>query len=117
MSLKGGIIMANTISLTVRLPKELSQKLKTISKEIGITRSNLIRLAIHDFLLKDAPKLDFNTTYTKETDRFVLNINTITQNILEDACKKYNQSMNAIITAVSILALERSTKWIQSLKN
>ncbi len=39
----------NDISLTVRLPHELNIRLKTASKEVGVTKTNLIRSAIHDF--------------------------------------------------------------------
>lgn len=109
--------MANEISLTVRLPHELNTQLKEISKDIGMTKTNLIRSAIHDFLtVDDETVLDFSLNKSEKKDRLVLNINQITYDILDNACKKYNQSMNAMITAVSILALERSAKWLQSAK-
>lgn len=108
--------MANNISLTVRLPHELNTKLAEVSKDIGITKTNLIRSAIHDFLTSDKTALDFSTNHVDTRDRLVLNINQITFDILEEACNKHGQSMNAIITATSILALERSSKWLQSTK-
>ena len=114
--LKGGVTMANDISLTVRLPYELSVKLKEVSKDIGVTKTNLIRSAIHDFLTTDEIVLDFSQSEVEKKDRLVLNVNQITYGILEEACKKYNQSMNAVITAVSFLALERSAKWLQSIE-
>lgn len=106
--------MANDLSLTIRLPHELNNQLKQVSKNIGITKTNLIRSAIHDFLTDEKVVLNFSFKYSNEKDRLVLNVNQITYNILENTCKKYNQSMNAVVTSVSIMALERSSKWLQS---
>lgn len=106
--------MANDISLTIRLPHELNMQLTSISKDVGMTKTNLIRSAIHDFLTNDHVELDFTSNFVDRRDRLVLNINQITYDILESACEKYSQSMNAMIVAVSLLALERSTKWLQS---
>ena len=107
--------MTNNISLTIRLPHELNVQLKTVSKELGMTRTNLIRSAIHDFLTtKDIITFNFETKYTDKKDRLVLNVNQLTYDILEKACKENDQSMNAVVTAVSVLALERSVKWLQS---
>lgn len=105
--------MANDISLTVRLPHELNARLQSVAKELGMTKTNLIRFAIHDFLTTDDVLLDFSVTAGPK-DRLVLNVNKITQGILETACNKHSQSMNAVVTAVSVLALERSTKWLES---
>ena len=112
--LKGGIKLANNISITVRLPRELNVQLATVARDIGMTKTNLIRSAIHDFLSNEDFELEFSNTYEGKPDRLVLNVNKLTHDILENACKKYSQSMNAVITAVSILALERSAKWLQS---
>lgn len=109
--------MANSISLTIRLPHELNAQLSLISKEVGMTKTGIIRSAIHDFLTTDSYLLNFAPNYSNKDDRLVLNVNPLTHSILEDACKIHNQSMNAMVTAVSILALERSTKWLQSTKN
>lgn len=107
--------MANDISLTIRLPHTLNVKIQAISKELGITKTNLLRSAIHDFLTPNNMSLNFpDISDTK--DRLVLNINQMTYDILENTCKQYSQSMNAVVTAVAFLALERSTKWLQSLK-
>lgn len=108
--------MANEISLTVRLPHELNAQLTVISKDVGMTKTNLIRSAIHDFLTLDEVALDFSPKYPDKRDRLVLNINQITYSILEKACQKHGQSMNAMITVVSDLALERSAKWLQATK-
>ena len=109
--------MANNIALTVRLPYELSNQLKYAAKEIGMTKTNLIRIAIHDFLPAENTILNFSTSSPEKYDRFVLNVNQITYNLLESASKKYNQSINAIITSISFLALERASTWIQSIKS
>lgn len=108
--------MANDISLTVRLPHELNVQLTTIAKEVGMTKTNLIRSAIHDFLTEDENNIDFSQNNVSQRDRLVLNVNQITYNILENTSKKYNESINSVITAVSVLALERSSKWLQSTK-
>ena len=108
--------MSNNISLTVRLPHELNAQLKEMSKSLGLTKTNLIRAGIHDFLTSDEYVLDFKLNQTDKKDRLVLNINQITFDILQNTCEKYNQSMNAVVTAVSILALERSAKWLKSVR-
>ncbi len=104
--------MENDISLTIRLPHELNIQLKTAAKTTGFTKTNLIRMAIHDFLTVADTKLDFSPNPDKK-DRLVLNVNPYLHGILENACKKYGQSMNAVVTAVSILALERASKWMK----
>ncbi len=109
--------MSNNISLTVRLPHELNKQLKEASKQLGITKTNLIRSAIHDFLTKSETVLDFSPTYSDKNDRLVLNVNQVTRDILENTCQKYNQSANAVVIALSTLILERSAKWLQSAKN
>jgi len=110
-----GKMMANNISLTVRLPHELNKQLQSVAKEVGMTKTNLLRSTIHDCLTTEDVMLDFSPT-SASRDRLVLNVNQITYNILENACKQHSQSMNAVVTAVAVLALERSTKWLQSTK-
>ncbi|MEY8437951.1 hypothetical protein [Anaerotruncus colihominis] len=107
--------MANNISLTVRLPHTLNTQLQAAAKALGMTKTNLLRSAIHDFLTVENVVLDFSAT-SDTKDRLVLNINQMTHTILENACRKHSQSMNAIITAVGFLALERSTTWLQSIR-
>lgn len=105
--------MNNDLSLTVRLPRDLSRQMKSVCQKLGMTRTNLIRSAIHDFLTVDGIQLDF-PDYTGEKDRLVLNLNQLTYDILNTACQRYNQSMNAVIVAISVLALERASKWLQA---
>ena len=107
--------MTNNLSLTIRLPHELNVQLQSAAKELGMTRTNLLRSAIHDFLTADGVFLDFSAIPGPK-DRLVLNVNQMTQSILDSACEKYSQSMNVIVTAVGFLALERATKWLQSAK-
>lgn len=108
--------MANDISITVRLPHELKLQLKSISKDICMTKTNLIRSSIHDCLTVNDCFLDFSRNYSTQSDRLVLNVNQLTHEILKNTCVKYNQSMNVVITSVSLLALNRSTKWLQVTK-
>lgn len=107
--------MANDISLTVRLPKELSINLKTSAKRIGMTKTNLIRSTIHE-LAKNKSPLEFSEDSASDRDRMVLNVNQITYDILEGFCQQYNQSMNAVVTAVCVEALKNATRWIQLLE-
>lgn len=107
--------MANDISLTIRLPHELNMQLQLAAKEVGVTKTNLLRSAIHDFLTEDKVTLNFSSAPGIK-DRLVLNVNQITYNILEAACERHSQSMNAVVTAVGVLALERAAKWLQSAK-
>ena len=105
--------MANNISLTIRLPHELNTKLKAISKDVGMTKTNLIRIVIHE-LAKGQVELDFSPDSSSNRDRLVLNVNQLTYDILDNACKQYNQSMNAVVTAICAAALEYSAKWLQA---
>lgn len=108
--------MSNDISLTIRLPHELNTELTLVSKDVGMTKTNLIRITIHELLAKDEVKLDFSTDYAVAKDRLVLNVNQLTYDILNSACKKYDQSMNSVVIAVSAAALERSAKWLRLAK-
>lgn len=109
--------MSNNISLTVRMPCELNEKLTSSSKALGMTKTNLIRMAIHELPKGNDIELDFSQNITDKKYRLVLNVNQLTYDILENACKKYNQSMNAIVIAISYYALELSAKWLQSIMN
>ena len=101
----------NDISLTVRLPSELNTELQTAAKKLGLTKTNLIRYAIHEMLTIDGIEPNFSVS-PEPRYRFVLNVNQLTYSILEDACKKYSQSMNAVIIATCLLALKRSEEWL-----
>lgn len=108
--------MINNISLTIRIPHQMNTKLLSLSKEIGITKTNLIRSSIHDFLTDNSTILNFDLLNNDKKDRIVLNVNQLTYDILTETCEKYNQSMNSVVIAVIYLALERSSKWLQSIQ-
>lgn len=109
--------MSNNISITVRLPHELNEKLTSASKALGMTKTNLIRMAIHELPKGNGVSLDFSQSISDKKYRLVLNVNQLTHDILENACKKYNQPMNTIVIAISYFALELSAKWLQSITN
>ncbi|MGL6198720.1 MAG: hypothetical protein ACRC3H_07280 [Lachnospiraceae bacterium] len=103
----------NNISLTIRLPEKLNLELTKVSKELGMTKSNLIRAAIHGFLTSDEAALDFSLPYDSSPKfRMVLIVNQHTYDILIKASEKYSQSINIIVTAIIYLALERGIKWL-----
>lgn len=105
--------MANDISLTVRLPKELNTALTKLSKDLGITKVNLLRFAIHLFLSERPTSLTFtDTTATKDKARLVFLTNHVTYNLLADASAKYGQSINSVITSIAMMALEHYSKYL-----
>jgi hypothetical protein len=105
----------NDIPLTIRLPHELNVELTATCKKLGMTKTNCLRGVIHDLVDNDVHRLVFSFQGNGEKDRMVFNVNQLTYNILDSICKKHDQSMNAVVTAVSLLALERSSKWLQSI--
>lgn len=105
--------MTNSIPLTVRLPHELNIKLKSVSKDVGMTKTNLIRIAIHEFA-KGKITIDFSSNFSTDKDRLVLNVNQLTYDILDNTCKQYNQSMNAVVTEICVAAIEYASKWLQA---
>lgn len=104
--------MLNPISLTVRLPEKLDEELTVACKKLGMPKSALIRICIHDFLQDDVV-LDFAWCNDTKTKRLVLNVNEHLNALLDNAAKKSGKSVNAVVIAVSALALERATKWLQ----
>lgn len=103
--------MNNNISLTIRLPNSLNVKLTDTSKSLGLTKVSFIRFAIWNFLDEHPQPLTF-TDSTENTFRLVLAVNQNTYEILERACQQHNQSINSIVIAVSVLALERYAKYL-----
>lgn len=103
---------SNNFPLTIRLPHELNVQLQEAAKKLGMTRTDLLRIAIHFILPNNTELLDFSVWNGKK-DRLVLNVNQLTLNILQDICDKYSQSMNSVVTAVAILALEHSKGLLQ----
>lgn len=109
--------MLNNIPITVRLPIELNDRLTVNAKALGVTKTNLIRMAIHELPKSDEIALDFSQNFTDKKYRLVLNVNALTYDILENACKKYEQSMNAVVIAIGYFALDISAKLLQSITN
>lgn len=99
--------MPNDISLTVRLPSELNERLQITAKSLGMTKTNLIRLAIHDFSASYPVQLDFSMNRVESRYRLVLNVNDFTFGILERLSKDSGESVNAVVTALCIYAAER----------
>lgn len=105
----------NNISVTVRLPHDLNEELKTTSTKVGMTKTNLIRLAIHECLAKGTEELQFPSEACSQKDRLVLNINQTTLDLLNEASAKYGQSVNAVVTAVCLWGIEYYSRWLQLL--
>lgn len=101
----------NDISLTIRLPHEINLELANLSKNLGITKTNLIRNFIHELSENNASLVFANTFEKYKKDRIVLNVNKLTHDILLDYSKKYDQSINSVVIAVCILSLNNS-KWL-----
>lgn len=102
--------MPNNIALTIRLPHDINDNLKITSKRLGFTKTNIIRMAIHELLAKGKIVLDFSAEYSTDRVRLVLNVNQLTYDILNDACEQYNQSMNSVVTAICKATLEYYSK-------
>jgi len=105
--------MANNIPLTLRLPADLNEQLNRIAKATGITKTNLLRQSIYDYL--DVPEIkisDFNIlpVYGTEKHRIVLNINSYTYDILEKQSKKFSLSFNNLLAYSSIKILQYYSK-------
>ena len=105
--------MLNPISLTVRLPEKLDEELTTACKSLGMPKTTLIRICIHDFLQDSNTTLDFSPCESAKTKRLVLNVNEHLNALLDDTALRAGCSVNAVVIAVSALALERATKWLQ----
>lgn len=105
--------MLNPISLTVRLPEKLDEELTAACKSLGMPKTTLIRICIHDFLQDSNIVLDFSPCESTKTKRLVLNVNEHLSDLLNEAALRAGRSVNAVVIAVSALALERATKWLQ----
>lgn len=102
--------MPNDISLTVRLPSELNEQLQKTAKALGMTKTNLIRLGIHDYFGSPHAALDFSMNRVESRYRLVLNVNDFTFKIIDGLCKKHDQSVNAVVTALCIYSVERFSR-------
>lgn len=105
----------NNISLTVRLPRSLSEELKTTAKKLGMTKTNLIRISILQSK-EQRVKLSFPSDNSfAEKDRIVLNINEYVNDVLSELCEDHNQSMNTIIIAACFWGVEYYSKLLKGL--
>lgn len=103
----------NDIALTVRIPQELNLELTDVSKRLGMTKTNLIRMSIHTWLLPNIKTLDFSAPEAdKQRSRLVLNVNQLTHDILIRVSEECQQSINATVIAACRLAIERASKWL-----
>ena len=117
MSYKGGVFM-NDVSLTVRLPDDLDKQLKATSKALGFTKTNMIRLSIHEYL--DPSTLDdlkeVVSKYGGDRHRLVLNINQLTYDILEKLSIEHDVSINHLLIYSSAKSLEHYSKLLKKLE-
>lgn len=104
--------MSNDISLTVRIPRTLNDDLTTLSKELGVTKVNLLRFATHLFLSEKPTPLNFTASSSDDRFRFVFNTNQVTYDLLQKASEDYKQSINSVITAIAYLALQHYSKYL-----
>lgn len=106
------------VSLTLRLPVELNEQITKVSKALGFTKTNLIRLSIYEYLDQDELP-DLNATISEYNDfkyRMVLNINQATYQILEKQSKSYNLPINKLLVYSSKRALTYYSKLIDKLE-
>lgn len=102
----------NDISLTIRIPENLHKQLSELAKSLGVTKVTLLRFAIHLFLSDKPTKLTFNTVSADKKHRFVFNINQMTYDLLSSARKEYQQSINNVVTEITVLALKHYSRYL-----
>lgn len=105
----------NTVSLTIRIPVDIYNKLELTSKSVGFTKVTFIRIAIFTYLSENKSVLNFDKIESKDKHRFVLNVNESAYNLLTDASKEYNQSINTIVISLIIKYLEFFSKVLPEL--
>lgn len=103
--------MSNDISLTIRLPKTLNDDLTQLSKQLGITKVNLLRFAIHLFLMEKPTPLIFDGS-SSEKFRFNFHVNAVTNSLLVEASEHYGQPINSVVTAIAYLAVGHYSKYL-----
>ncbi|WP_455089578.1 hypothetical protein [Peptoanaerobacter stomatis] len=105
----------NTISLTIRIPMEIYNKLELTSKSVGFTKVTFIRIAIFTYLSENKTILTFDKSESSEKHRFVLNVNETAYDLLTQASNEYNQSINSIVISLIIKYLEFFSKVLPEL--
>jgi metal-responsive CopG/Arc/MetJ family transcriptional regulator len=87
-----------SLTLTIRLPIQLSNKLDSISKYLGMSKSNLIRVAILKYL--DVSELDdFQETRTPSSSskRINLSLTQFLYSIVKNKADNLNVTVNSLI--------------------
>ena len=106
----------NFTSITVRLPHDLNTSLTNACKALGMPKTTLIRIIIHEDLQRRRNEIVFDVDASSGRDRLVLNVNEKTYAVLESVANQHNQSINAVVTVTCSLALERASKWLKALE-
>ena len=100
------------MTLTIRLPIQLSNKLDLISKYLGMSKSNLIRVAILKYL--DVTELnDFQETRTPSSNSKRINLS-LTQ-FLYSIVKNKADNLNVTVNSLIIYGSEKIEKHYSSM--
>lgn len=105
--------MLNEIPITLRIPVELDSELKRLSKALGFTKTNLIRLAIHE-KMSDVDFHDTSIESTK-THRLVLNVNAPTLELLQNTAQQKGVSINRVVVVACLRSVEHYSKLLSAL--
>ncbi|MCC4456438.1 ribbon-helix-helix protein, CopG family [Limosilactobacillus reuteri] len=101
-----------SMTLTIRLPIQLSNKLDLISKYLGMSKSNLIRVAILKYL--DVTELnDFQETRTSSSNSKRINLS-LTQ-FLYSIVKNKADNLNVTVNSLIIYGSEKIEKHYSSM--
>ena len=84
--------------VTLRIPPELDDQLEVVGKEIGLSKSAMLRVAIIKYLDLDEIR-DFSIVFvdSKHSRRINLKLSPILQKIVENQAVKLNTSVNKLI--------------------
>lgn len=87
-----------TQKLTIRLPKDLSDDLSLLGKELGMSKSDMIKTSILKYLVTNDMEdfKDFSID-KKEVFRSTMNVSDSLYKILEKQAKKYGTTINFLI--------------------
>lgn len=106
----------NQYSLTIRMPKDMYDKLDMVSKQIGFTKVTFIRIAIYTYLVDSKEPLSFQNIDSTDKHRFALNVNQSTYDLLTEASELYSQSINSIVISLVSAYLEFFAKVLPELE-
>lgn len=87
-----------TQKITIRLPKNLSDDLSLLGKELGMSKSDMIKTSILKYLVTNDMEdfKDFSID-KKETFRSTMNVSDSLYKILEKQAKAYETTINFLI--------------------